>query len=40
MDAQIQSTESLLEQMAALQQEVAELKIARLALEADRKSVV
>jgi sigma-B regulation protein RsbU (phosphoserine phosphatase) len=37
MDAQIQSTESLLEQMAALQQEVAELKIARLALEAQNR---
>ncbi|MFB2896030.1 GAF domain-containing SpoIIE family protein phosphatase [Aerosakkonemataceae cyanobacterium BLCC-F50] len=37
MDAQIQSTETLLEQMAALQQEVAELKIARLALEAQNR---
>lgn len=37
MDAQNQSTENLLEQMAALQQEVAELKIARLALEAQNR---
>lgn len=37
MDAQNQSTENLLEQMAALQQEVAELKIARLSLEAQNR---
>ncbi|MGA9379943.1 MAG: GAF domain-containing SpoIIE family protein phosphatase [Phormidium sp.] len=37
MDAQNQSTENLLEQMAALQQEVAELKIARIALEAQNR---
>lgn len=37
MDAQIQSSENLLEQMAALQKEVAELKIARLALEAQNR---
>lgn len=37
MDAQIQSSENLLEQMAALQKEVAELKIAKLALEAQNR---
>ncbi|MBE9224585.1 SpoIIE family protein phosphatase [Phormidium sp. LEGE 05292] len=37
MDAQNQATENLLEQMAALQQEVAELKIARIALEAQNR---
>jgi sigma-B regulation protein RsbU (phosphoserine phosphatase) len=37
MDAQNQSMDNLLEQMAALQQEVAELKIAKLALEAQNR---